>query len=204
MSILENALHSFNKEGAESISTRHIAQKMEISVGNLHYHFPNKNVVILKLQEVFLNKSDELANKLMKLSPDTDTLYSTVSDVFNLIHDYRFLFNERLWLSRKIPAINEMFQGMVAKRKLEFLAQTNWLKSEGLIREDLPNEQYDFLFHQIVILYNSWTSHSSLLIEEECTKEELIDNFVKMISSIWTPYFTSKGLALLVKEPALK
>lgn len=196
--ILENALYLFNNEGVENISTRHIAQKMQISVGNLHYHYPNKNELILNIQKEFLNKSDELAHKLMSTSPGADALNSSISEVFNLIYDYRFLFNERLLLSRKIPTIQKMFMEMLATRKKEFLDQTICLKSEGLIRKDIPNEQYDFLFYQIVILYNSWTSHIPLLVEEE-HKKDVVNKFVKIVSSIWTPYFTPKGLSLFVK-----
>lgn len=186
----------FNDEGVEKISTRHIAQRMGISVGNLHYHYPNKNVVILKLQQAFIEKSDELALKLAELVPSPESFQLIISETFMLIYDYRFLFNERSVLSRRINVIEQMFQEMIEKRRKEFLTQIEWLKSQQLIRTDLSNEQYDFLFNQIVILYNSWSSHISLLANDQQSTKDQINKFVKIIGSIWTPYFTSKGLSI--------
>ncbi|NON38996.1 TetR/AcrR family transcriptional regulator, partial [Klebsiella pneumoniae] len=47
--ILECALQLFNQQGERSVSTNHIAAHMEISPGNLYYHFPNKQAIIALL-----------------------------------------------------------------------------------------------------------------------------------------------------------
>jgi|GEM_PF-3760667 len=169
---------------------------MGISVGNLHYHYANKQEVILKLQASFIEKSDVLALKLVELAPSAASFQLIIAETFSLIHDYRFLFNERLFLSRRIKAIEVMFREMIEKRRQEFLVQIAWLKSQGFIRTDLPDEQYDFLFEQIVMLYNSWPSHISLLAKSKKSTKRQINHFVRIISAIWVPYFTDKGIAM--------
>ena len=47
--IVQNSLELFNQQGERSISTNHIAAHMEISPGNLYYHFPNKQAIIAVL-----------------------------------------------------------------------------------------------------------------------------------------------------------
>ena len=47
--IVLNSLELFNQQGERSISTNHIAAHMEISPGNLYYHFPNKQAIIAVL-----------------------------------------------------------------------------------------------------------------------------------------------------------
>jgi AcrR family transcriptional regulator len=47
--IVQNSLELFNLHGERSISTNHIAAHMEISPGNLYYHFPNKQAIIAEL-----------------------------------------------------------------------------------------------------------------------------------------------------------
>ena len=40
--IINTAVELFNNHGTKSITTNHIAKKIEISPGNLYYHFKNK------------------------------------------------------------------------------------------------------------------------------------------------------------------
>ena len=47
--IVQNSLELFNQQGERSVSTNHIAAHMEISPGNLYYHFANKQAIIAVL-----------------------------------------------------------------------------------------------------------------------------------------------------------
>ncbi len=47
--IVQNSLELFNQNGERSVSTNHIAAHMEISPGNLYYHFANKQEIIAEL-----------------------------------------------------------------------------------------------------------------------------------------------------------
>lgn len=47
--IVQNSLELFNQQGERSVSTNHIAAHMEISPGNLYYHFANKQEIIAVL-----------------------------------------------------------------------------------------------------------------------------------------------------------
>ena len=113
---------------------------------------------------------------------------------FSLIHTYRFLFNDRLTLARKIPEVEEMFRKMVERRRLEFHGIVDKLQEEGLLRDDLPPAQFDRLFQQIVMLYNSWGAHVALFLEEELTDAEVPAHFAEVVASIWIPYFSAEGL----------
>jgi len=54
--ILDEALQLFNDDGVENVTTRHIAKSLGMSQGNLHYHYPTKNIVIETLFDQFLGE----------------------------------------------------------------------------------------------------------------------------------------------------
>ena len=49
--ILNAALSLFNESGTATVSTNHIAVASRLSVGNLYYHFKNKDEIIRALYE---------------------------------------------------------------------------------------------------------------------------------------------------------
>lgn len=55
--IVYAALELFNEHGERSITTNHIAEYIEISPGNLYYHFRNKQEIV---RDIFTLYSTEL------------------------------------------------------------------------------------------------------------------------------------------------
>ena len=60
--IVQNSLELFNQLGERSVSTNHIAAHMEISPGNLYYHFPNKQAIIALL----FSQYEELVDSFLR------------------------------------------------------------------------------------------------------------------------------------------
>ncbi|MGR5456657.1 TetR/AcrR family transcriptional regulator, partial [Vibrio alfacsensis] len=58
--IVYAALDLFNLDGERNVTTNHIAAHIEISPGNLYYHFRNKQEIV---REIFALYSQELIER---------------------------------------------------------------------------------------------------------------------------------------------
>lgn len=55
--ILYAALGLFNENNTQAATTNHIAAALGISPGNLHYHYKNREAIVLALYEQMQSKS---------------------------------------------------------------------------------------------------------------------------------------------------
>jgi AcrR family transcriptional regulator len=65
--IVERALEVFIDAGYADFSLRHVARRAHISVGNLHYYFPNKGAL---LTEMFASVREDYAGQFASLLED--------------------------------------------------------------------------------------------------------------------------------------
>lgn len=65
--IVERALEAFIETGYADFSLRHVARRAHISVGNLHYYFPNKGAL---LAEMFASVREDYAEQFAALLAD--------------------------------------------------------------------------------------------------------------------------------------
>ncbi|KPB74004.1 TetR family transcriptional regulator [Pseudomonas syringae pv. maculicola] len=89
--IVQTSLELFNQQGERSVTTNHIAAHMDISPGNLYYHFANKQVIIAEL----FREYELLVGSFLTLPADRPPTMEDKRDYFLAIIDamwrYRFL-----------------------------------------------------------------------------------------------------------------
>ncbi len=56
--IVHAALELFNQHGERSITTNHIADHIDISPGNLYYHFRNKQEIVREIFALYAQETD--------------------------------------------------------------------------------------------------------------------------------------------------
>ena len=131
--ILETALALFNLHGEPSVTTAHIADEMNISPGNLYYHFRNKDEIIGDLYAAYEAEVAPLFASPNGRSPGVEDLWLILHLFFERMWAYRFLFrdlveiasrNRRVAtrfaeLSRRAEAtVIELCRGMVASHAM--------------------------------------------------------------------------------------
>jgi AcrR family transcriptional regulator len=90
--ILETSLALMNREGAPHVTTADVADEMNISPGNLYYHFRNKDDIIGELYDAF----ERSVAPLLAAPPaaEVEDLWLLLHLLFERMHEYRFLYRD--------------------------------------------------------------------------------------------------------------
>jgi AcrR family transcriptional regulator len=103
--ILECALKLFNQEGEPNVSTLQIANELEISPGNLYYHFHGKEPLVLELFERFQAEMAPLLNPPADVQLDVDDYWLFLNLIVERLALFRFLFQDLSNLAGRLPKL---------------------------------------------------------------------------------------------------
>ncbi|WP_045738268.1 TetR/AcrR family transcriptional regulator [Xanthomonas sp. MUS 060] len=128
--ILDTALAMFNAQGEPHVTTNHIADELEISPGNLYYHFRNKDDII----EHLFTRYEERMDAAMVLPgarlPGLEDFWLQLHLVFECIWDYRFLYRDLIEILSRSRRLRLRFSRILQRADdstqaaLQGLAQT--------------------------------------------------------------------------------
>ena len=85
--ILDASLMMFNAQGEPNVTTNHIADELEISPGNLYYHFRNKDDIIEQLFAVYEQRMDAALVAPSGRLPGLEDVWLQLHLVFECIWD---------------------------------------------------------------------------------------------------------------------
>ncbi|MGI4985620.1 MAG: TetR/AcrR family transcriptional regulator [Janthinobacterium lividum] len=91
--ILELSLRLFNELGEPNVTTTTIAEEMEISPGNLYYHFRNKDDII---NSIFAHFENEIEKRLhfAERRPTIDEVWHYLKYMADFLWTYRFFYRD--------------------------------------------------------------------------------------------------------------
>ena len=92
--ILDASLSLFNSQGEPNVTTNHIADELEISPGNLYYHFRNKDDIIEHLFQRYEERMDSALVPPDGRLPNLEDIWLQLHLVFECISEYRFLYRD--------------------------------------------------------------------------------------------------------------
>ena len=124
--ILETALALFNRFGEPNVSTTAISAELNISPGNLYYHFPAKDALVDALFDRYAGSLEALLDAAAG-ARDVEDAWLFFHMLFELLWQYRFLYRDlndllsrnryletriQALLGRKARAVRELLEGL--------------------------------------------------------------------------------------------
>jgi AcrR family transcriptional regulator len=108
--ILDASIELFNRSGTVDITTNHIARHLNISPGNLYFHFSNKEEIVRELFAKLCADTYGAWDPGAALSPG-DFLERS----FNVFWEYRFFHREMYHLRRSDQLLNKAWKRHMAR-----------------------------------------------------------------------------------------
>ena len=153
--ILEAALELFNRFGEPNVSTTLVAGELNISPGNLYYHYPAKDELINRLYEGYEAELNELLHASEGVH-DVEDAWFFMHSLFELIWRYRFLYRDLNDLLSKNRHLETQFQLVLQNKARAIRALLAGMSRAGHLEID-PRE-VDTLAQSMVVVLTYWLS----------------------------------------------
>jgi AcrR family transcriptional regulator len=154
--ILDVSLRLFNEVGEPNVTTTTIAEAMEISPGNLYYHFRNKDDII---NSIFVRFEQEMERRL-KMPDDhkatLDESWGYLQYMSEFMWNYRFLYRDINDLLARNRMLETNFKRIVEQKKRFALEICRQFIEDGEM-EATP-EQVEAICTNIVVIATYWLS----------------------------------------------
>jgi AcrR family transcriptional regulator len=189
--ILDTSLELFNSLGLSKVTLRTIANKMEISQGNLNYHFKKREDIIETLYFQLVQNVDNSVSSMKEPKNPFQLLVSISQTIMSNFFEYRFFLLDFVQIMRENKKIRTHYTELTILRELQFLSLFNLLIENDLMRKEvLPNE-YKNLYKRFQMLSEFWISdaeiHNSKIIKKT------ISTYSVILTQAIFPYLTLKG-----------
>lgn len=205
--ILELALRLFNEYGEPNVNTTIIAEEMNISPGNLYYHFKNKEDIINNVFHHFEKEIDRLLTiptSPASRPPNVEDAWLFLHVLFELIWKYRFFYRDLNNLLINNRTFELRFKSLLTQK----VKMAHWL-ADGLARQGAltaTREEIDALATNMVVVATYWLSYEYVLNPRRFTEPDYVADVVSrgcyQVMALTAPYLTGSARPLFERLAA--
>jgi AcrR family transcriptional regulator len=183
--IADAALALFNTEGTHAISTRHVAAKLEISPGNLYYHFGNKEEIVLALYERIEAHLLGIVVPLREPSPSFDQVLQYLDRIFAHLWEYRFFYRDITALLQDVPGLKDRYRQLAEKVQGNSRLLFKSLVEEGWM--DATDEQIELLAVNAWIVLSQWFTYWQVVSRRKTIQSADIREGIRHLVALFSP-----------------
>lgn len=192
--IVETALRLFNEFGEPNVTTSALADELNISPGNLYYHFGNKDEIV---NEIFAAFEREISDTLVlpaRRVPDVEDAWFFLHLYFEIAWKYRFVYrdlNDLLTRNRHV----ETHMNEIVLRSVRTSTQLcRGMVAAGEMRA-APGE-LDALGTNMVIVSSYWLSFQHVRAPRRSPDAEVLARGAYHVMAMVAPFLTGDSRTL--------
>ncbi len=154
--ILEVTLDLFNRFGEPNVSTTLISAELNISPGNLYYHYPAKDELINALFDRYEGTLSELLNASDSVR-DVEDAWFFMHTLFELIWKYRFLYRDLNDLLSKNRRLETHFQWVLKNKTRAVRSLLDGMSRGGALQ--IGAAEMEATATSMVVVLTYWLSY---------------------------------------------
>lgn len=193
--ILELSLRLFNDFGEPNVTTQLISDEMEISPGNLYYHFHSKDEI---LEAIFADFEAHITQTLAAPArgmAKVEDIWSFLHLLFENIWTYRFLYRDLHDLVSRNRIIETHFKQILAHKM-----RTAALICEGLVTtgemKPTSRAELETLAVNMTVLATHWLSFEFVRNPRQTLDQAALTRGAFHVMSLAAPYLDGRALEL--------
>lgn len=195
--ILEKSVELFNSQGVNSVGVREIARALEISPGNMSYHFPKKEDIILALMEKMSEGNSQCFAAYVQREVSLHSFIALYEGLFSNQFGYRGLLIGNTEFEKVLRTQYE-YNRTYEKRKNQLRDILIGLRNENLLHLSEPDQEMLLAF--LAFFGRSWI-HESFIYQQDASAKETIQRYLKMLKWQLSLVATEKGKLQLAQLP---
>ncbi len=193
--ILYQTIELLNQKGISNVKMRDVSETLNISIGNLTYHYPKwKNLI----NAVFKKFQKDIQKLYLYFPKDISEIVNYIGHIYDIQIKYSFIFSNYHLFFETYPEYNikkeEFFhERMVIMREaLQKLINKNYLLSPG------TEHNYDLLVKNTWLILSGWYGFSKMF---EGTKYSISkEEFFLSLWNLYVHHLTQEGKEIIKKS----
>ncbi len=186
--ILLTSIDLFNRSGVVAVTTNHIAKAMEISPGNLYFHYDNKEEIIVELFKRMCKETYQLWR--FRRGGGKNPL-QFIDENFELYWKYRFFHREMYSLRRKDADLAKMWRVHLQKMmKLMDVLYRRWVR-EGKMAQIKDKSEMEYISESLLAM--STTFLQFFESAEKTPGKRSIERGKRHVSRLLLPYTSGES-----------
>lgn len=199
--ILKVSLELFNREGEPNVATVDISNEMNISPGNLYYHFRGKEELVGELFARFHEQSQTiLRGPIAGRVPIAEYGYYLVV-VFEHLHTWRFLYRNISLIMQRYEGIQRPFRRVIQLKREAARAACLQMRDAGMLEAD--DARIELLARAIALTLTYSMNFDNLLLARDDTDGQPIYDGVLQVAALIAPYLGERQAAFMDAAIAL-
>jgi AcrR family transcriptional regulator len=198
--ILETALELFNRFGEPHITTADIAGEMEISPGNLYYHFRNKDGIIAELFAGFERRLDGLFALPEGRAASVEDLWLLLHLLFEAMWDHRFLFRDLDEILSRNRKLASRFALIMRRGSRTVIELCRGLVTAGAMRAS--EREIAALAENVGLVATYWISYQKMSAGEHANDAVSLDRAAYQVLALIAPFLRGDARALVERLSA--